>query len=62
MSEINIDPHKYPINPNLPTWDGGDGQVGLEAYCNVLEMDMAGRVTAERLRTGPQYWSNLRGE
>eukprot|EP00974_Lingulodinium_polyedra_P133532 11226012-Lingulodinium_polyedra.AAC.1 len=25
-------------------------------------MDMAGRVTTERARMGPQYWNNLRGE
>ena len=62
MSEINIDSHKYPVNPKIPTWDGADGQVGLEAYRNVLEMDLAGRQAQERKRMGPQFWSNLRGE
>ena len=62
MSEVNIDQHKYPINPKLPTWDGIDGQVGLEAYSNVVQMDLAGRKDDEKKRMGPQYWGNLRGE
>ena len=43
MSEININPHRYPVNPKLPTWDGADGKIGLATYGNVLQMDMAGR-------------------
>ena len=62
MSEVNIDQSKYPINAKLPTWNGSDGQVGLEAYSNVVQMDLAGRKEEEKARMGPQYWGNLRGE
>ena len=62
MTSLNVDSVNFPTNPKLPTWNGQDGQQGLEQYTNILLMHFAGTKPEERERLGPQYWSNLRGE
>ena len=43
MSDLNLGPQTYPSNQKLPTWDGSDGQVGLDVYSDALKMDLVGR-------------------
>ena len=43
MSDLNLGPQTHPSNQKLPTWDGNDGQVGLDVYSDVLEMDLGDR-------------------